>query len=160
MINQSRRTLLKGLGMGGVIASTGMAASTVMAFSKETQISTAVASALPSCDITIYQQQTTGKEIVSLMNLTDTPITLDSITPVGLEHVNGSLVVKVNKVPDGKITIAAGERLSFEVEAVTANLISEQDPIPNVLAGHLQINSEHPAFNGIIPVTVFDSQVS
>ena len=160
MINQSRRTLLKGLGMGGVVASTGIAASTVMAFSKEIPTSTVIASALPSCDITIYQQQTVGKEIVSLMNLTDETITLDSITPVGLEHVNGSLVVKVNKVPDGKITIAAGERLSFEVEAVTAKLISEQNPIPNVLAGHLQINSEHPAFNGIIPVTVFDSQVS
>ena len=160
MINQSRRTLLKGLGIGGVALTTSVATSAVMAMSKTASKTTATASALPTCDITIYQQQTSGKEIVSLMNLTDKTITLDNITPVGLEHVNGSLVVKVNKVPDGKISLAAGERLSFEVEAVTANLISEQDPIPNVLAGHLQINSDHPAFNGIIPVTVFDSQLA
>lgn len=160
MINQSRRTLLKGLGMGGIAITTGVTTSAVMALSKSTSEVSMTASALPTCDITIYQQQTSGKEMVTLMNLTDEAITLDSITPVGLEHVNGSLLVNVNKVPNGKVAIAAGERLSFEVEAVTANLINEQDPIPNVLAGHLQINSEHPAFNGIIPVTVFDSQLA
>jgi len=160
MINQSRRALLKGLGIGGIAISTGFSASAVMAYSKSASEVSTSASPLPTCDITIYQQQTSGKEIVTLMNLTDEAITLDSITPVGLEHVNGSLVVNVNNAPNGKVTLASGERLSFEVEAVTANLISEQDPIPNVLAGHLQIISDHPAFNGIIPVTVFDSQLA
>ena len=160
MINQSRRTLLKGLGIGGIAISTGFSASAVMAYSKSASEVNTSASPLPTCDITIYQQQTSGKEIVTLMNLTDEAISLDSTTPVGLEHVNGSLVVNVNNAPNGKVTLASGERLSFEVEAVTANLISEQDPIPNVLAGHLQINSDHPAFNGIIPVTVFDSQLA
>jgi hypothetical protein len=160
MINQSRRTLLKGIGYGITTVAAGVGSSAAMAaFKKPTATVNTVSSALPTCDITIYQQQSSGKEVVSLMNLTDQPITLDKITPVGLEHVNGSLVVKVNKVSDGMI-IEAGERLSFEVEAISANLIQDSSPVPNVLAGHLKIQSNHPSFNGIIPVTVFDSQVA
>jgi len=160
MIDQSRRTLLKGIGYTMALTATATSSAVMALTTKPTATEALAGSALPTCDITIMQQQTSGKEIVSLMNLTDQTITLDGIKPVGLEHVNGSLVVKLNNVPDGKLAIAAGERLSFEVEAVTANLIDEQDPIPNVLAGHLQINSDHPAFNGIIPVTVFDSQLA
>ncbi len=160
MINQSRRNLLKGIGYGITTVAAGLSSTAAMAtFSKSVTEVDRTASALPTCDITIYQQQTRGKEIVSLMNLTDESITLDKITPVGLEHVNGSLVVKVNKVNNG-VVIKAGERLSFEVEAISANLIQDSSPIPNVLAGHLKIQSDHPAFNGIIPVTVFDSQVA
>ena len=159
MINQSRRTLLKGLGYGVATVTAGLGSSAAMAtLSKPASKAESMASALPTCDITIYQQQTSGKEIVSLMNLSDKPVTLDKVTPVGLEHVNGSLVVKVNKVSDG-VVIEAGERLSFEVEAISANLLEDSAPIPNVLAGHLKLQSSHPSFNGIIPVTVFDSQI-
>ena len=155
MINQSRRKVLKGMGYGLALSVTGIS-TVATALSKNS----AQANALPSCDITIYQQQSVGKEIVSLMNLTGKPITLDSIKPVGLEHINGSLLVKLNNVSDGAITLAAGERLSFEIEATsTANANSNDDlVIPNVLAGHVKISSNHPAFNGIIPVTVFDNQ--
>ena len=156
MINQSRRTLLKGIGYGITAISAGVASSTVMALTKPLAKDASAGSALPTCDISIYQQQSSGKEIVSLMNLTGETVTLDSITPVGLEHVNGSLIVKVNTASDGALLITPGERLSFEVEAISNNSSDDQLAIPNVLAGHLKINSDHPAFNGIIPVTVFD----
>ncbi len=153
MINHSRRKVLKGMGYGIALSMTGVS-STALAFSeKQADV------ALPSCDITIYQRQTHGKEIVSLLNLTGQTVTLDSIEPVGLEHVNGSLVVKINHVADGKISLAEGERLTFEIEAISNHPMQEGVFIPNVLAGHVKISSDHPAFNGIIPVTVFDGQV-
>ena len=93
------------------------------------------------------------------MNLTDQAVTLDSIKPVGLQHINGSLVVKLNNVADGKLVLQPGERLAFEVEATSHNP-DEELGIPNVLAGYVNITSDHPAFNGRIPVTVFDSQVA
>ena len=93
------------------------------------------------------------------MNLTDQAVTLDDIKPVGLEHINGSLVVKLNNIPDGKLVIQPGERLAFEVEA-TSRAIEDGLVIPNVLVGYVNITSDHPAFNGKIPVTVFDSQVA
>ena len=163
MINQSRRKLLKGMGYGMAALATGGAASTVMAAS-ETAATGAAANqsmqfVLPTCDITIYLQQSVGKEIVSLMNLTDQVVTLDSIKPVALEHINGSLVVKVNNIADGGVVMQPGQRLSFEVEATT-NAVADDLTIPNVLAGYVNITSDHPAFNGRIPVTVFDSQVA
>ena len=161
MINQSRRTILKGLGYGAALTAGGLASSTAMALTtKSTNIQT-TGTSLPCCDITIYQQQSASKEIVSLMNLTDKRVTLNSITPVGLEHVNGSLVVKLNQVGEfskGAVTLNPGERLSFEIEAISKNNPIDDLQIPNVLAGHLRITSDHPAFNGIIPVTVFDGQ--
>lgn len=93
------------------------------------------------------------------MNLTDESVTLDTIKPVGLEHINGSLVVKLNNVADGGVVIQPRERLVFEVEA-TSHASADDSGVPNVLAGYVNITSEHPAFNGKIPVTVFDSQVA
>jgi len=153
MINQSRRKVLKGMGYGLALSVTGISTAAMTLSEKQSQ-----ANALPSCDITIYQQQSSGKEIVSVMNLTGKAVTLDSIEPVGLEHVNGSLVVKLNNVDNGAITLAAGERLSFEIEATSTQNNNDDLLIPNVLAGHVKISSDHPAFNGIIPVTVFDGQ--
>ncbi len=154
MINQTRRQLIKTLGYGMALTAGGIS-TLAMA---ESNAELTKATALPTCDISICQQQTNGKEIVSLMNLTKKSITLDAITPVGLEHINGSLVVKLNNVSDGAVTIKAGERFTFEIEAISEKQKYNELQIPNVLAGHLKIKSEHPAFNGIIPVTVFDSQ--
>ena len=160
MINQSRRTILKSLGYGAALTASGLASSATMALASSAHDKTMMSS-LPSCDITIYQQQSVGKEIVSLMNLSDKTVTLDSITPVGLEHINGSLVVKLNQIANGTISLQPGERLSFEIEARSLdNSDDDELQIPNVLAGHLRIQSDHPAFNGIIPVTVFDGQVA
>jgi hypothetical protein len=162
MFNQSRRTLLKGMAYGSALSVGGLSSvAYALSSSKNTlaKINTP-GCALPTCDISIMQRQTFGKEIVTLVNHTNDVVTLDSITPVGLEHVNGSLMVKVNKVDDGVLSIQAGERLTFEVEAISANFFNEVVPVPNVLAGHLKISSDHAAFNGIIPVTVFDSQAA
>jgi len=156
MINQSRRKLIKTLSYG--LALTASGASTLAMTSGKSLDKNLQTSTLPTCDISICQQQTNGKEIVSLMNLTNKPVTLDAITPVGLEHVNGSLVVKLNNTSDGAMTIAPGERFAFEVEAISKVQKHNELQIPNVLAGHLKISSDHPAFNGIVPVTVFDSQ--
>ena len=153
MINQSRRNILKGMSYGLALSVSGISTATLALSNKQTQIN-----ALPSCDITIYQQQSSGKEIVSLMNLTEKTVTLDSIEPVGLEHVNGSLVVKLNNISNGTIKLAPGERLAFEIEAISKQNQNDDLQIPNVLAGHVKISSDHPAFNGIIPVTVFDNQ--
>ncbi|MGB1309615.1 MAG: hypothetical protein ACPG47_00310 [Leucothrix sp.] len=163
MINQSRRTLLKGMGYSVAALATGGAASTVMAASKtvasKAAINPPIQSVLPTCDITIYLQQSVGKELVSLMNLTDQVVTLDSIKPVALEHINGSLVVKLNNIAEGNVVMQPGERLAFEVEAISQGT-DDTLGIPNVLAGYVNITSDHPAFNGKIPVTVFDSQVA
>ena len=157
MINHSRRTILKSLGYG-VALTAGAASSTAWAFAQKAP--QAIPSALPTCDITILQAQSNGKEMVSIMNLTDKVVTLDEITPVGLEHVNGSLKVNINRVKDGAIVLQPSERLSFEVEAIGIPQAHNELQIPNVLAGHLKISSDHPAFNGIIPVTVFDAQTA
>ena len=154
MNNQSRRKFIKTLGYGLALSAGGLSTLT-MAGNKTLQTSI-----LPTCDISICQQQTNGKEIVSLMNLTDKPVTLDAITPVGLEHVNGSLLVKLNNIRDGAIIIAPGERFTFEVEAISEIQKYNELQIPNVLAGHLKISSDHPTFNGIVPVTIFTSQAA
>jgi len=163
MINQSRRKMLKGMGYATAAVATGSAASIAMAAAPAGASGAAVNQSLqfvlPSCDITIYLQQTVGKEMVSLMNLTDKPVTLDSIKPVNLEHINGSLVVKLNNVHEGSVVMQPGERLAFEVEA-TSHSADNALGIPNVLAGYVNITSDHPVFNGKIPVTVFDSQVA
>lgn len=162
MFNQSRRTLLKGMAYGSALSVGGLSSVAYALSSKKAAFANinTPGCALPTCDISIMQRQTFGKEIVTLVNHTNDVVTLDSITPVGLEHVNGSLMVKINKVADGALSIKPGERLSFEVEAISANLFNEVVPVPNVLAGHLKISSDHAAFNGIIPVIVFDSQAA
>ncbi len=160
--NQSRRTFLKGAAVTSALSIGGVSSIAFAGSSASKKI--AEGSALPTCDISIMRQQTLGKEMVSLFNHTDKVVTLDSITPIGLEHVNGSLQVKVNKVGSHSqqdvVRLKAGERLSFEVEAISENNSVDSLPVPNVLAGHLKISSDHPAFNGIVPVTVFDSQVA
>jgi hypothetical protein len=163
MFNQTRRKFLKGMAYSSALTVGGGISSVAFALSNKKQALSKVAApgcALPTCDISILQRQTFGKEIVTLVNHTNDIVTLDSITPVGLEHVNGSLMVKINKVEDGALTLQASERLTFEVEAISANLFNDVVPVPNVLAGHLKISSDHAAFNGIIPVTVFDSQAA
>lgn len=158
MINQSRRKILKNLGYGLALSASGTSTIAMALPKKDTQ-TTILPDTLPSCDITIHQQQTTGKEIVSLMNLTGETVKLDSIKPVGLEHVNGSLVVKLNNVTASPVSLVAGERLCFEIEATSTQNYQDDLIIPNVLAGHVKISSSHPAFNGIIPVTIFDGQM-
>lgn len=158
MIDQTRRSLIKGIvcSMAFSAAPASVLATGNLGFNK----TAANASQLPTCDLTIYQQKSGAKEIVSLMNFSNETITLDDITPVGLEHINDSIIVRLNNVKNGVIKLHPGERLAFEIEAISNNKDNEPLTIPNVLAGHVRISSDHPAFNGIIPVTVFDSQAA
>ena len=157
MINQSRRTLLKGMGYGMAALATGGVASTAMASAPHEVVNQSMQFVQPVGDITIYLQQTMGKEIVSLMNLTDQVIKLDSMNPVSLEHINGSLVVKINKDASGDLAIQPSERLAFEVDAMSYGADNDSG-LSNVLANHVNIKSEHPAFNGRIAVMLSDVQ--
>lgn len=160
MTSTSRRKFLKAIGYSSTVIATGSAATSALAMvTPQTANASTAGSALPTCDITIYQQSTVGRESITLMNLTGETVTLDRINPVGLENVNGSLAVRLNNVPDGEVKLRPGERLSFDIEAISKGSIDERLQIPNVLAGQVRIYSDHPAFNGVIPVTVFDSQV-
>lgn len=159
MINLSKRRMMKGLAYGVALGATGMSGLT-LSKSSMTDKAGVAGSALPTCDLTIYQLQNGAKETVSLMNLSGQTVMLDEISPVGLEHVNGSLVVRLNNIPNGKVMIKPGERFSFEVEAVSQTQNQAELIVPNVIAGHVRIKSSHTAFNGIIPITVFDSQLA
>nr|CAA6829432.1 MAG: Unknown protein [uncultured Thiotrichaceae bacterium] len=162
MTSSSRRKFLKVMGYSAVAVSAGTAAASSAVATMVTPQPTAMAqgSALPTCDITIYQQSNMGRENITLMNLTGETVTLDKINPVGLENVNGSLAVRLNNVAGGEVKLQLGERLSFEVEAISKGSVDERWQIPNVVVGHVSIRSDHPDFNGVIPVTVFDSQVA
>ena len=118
MISTSRRKFIKIMGYGMATVAAGSAATSASAMmTAPVNTSRTQGAALPSCDITIYQQQTMGRESVTLMNLTGETVTLDKINPVGLDNVNGRLAVRLNNVADGEVRLQPGERLSFEIEA-------------------------------------------
>ena len=168
MFNQSRRTFIKGAAYSSALTLGGIS-SIALAFPDEatsTKTTTSMdGSALPTCDISIAPSQTVGTEIVTLTNHTSANVTLDSISGVGLEHINKHLSVKVNKLGkhagQATVTLSPGEQLSFVVAAISCdeygNANNKNLFIPNVLAGQLTVNSDHPAFNGIIPLTVFET---
>ena len=165
MFNQTRRNFIKGvaytsaLSIGG-ISSLAMANSQKTADSVKTQTT-----GLPTCDISIPQEQTIGTEKVTLTNHTNRNVTINSISGAGLEHVNKHLTVKVNNLgkhaDQGIVTLVPGEQLTFLVAALCTdecgNANNKNLFIPNVLAGQLSVSSDHPAFNGIIPLTVFET---
>lgn len=158
MINQTRRTLLKGLGAVAIAPTTAMASGLGSASEAVNQSG----SALPVCDLTIYQHQTGSSETITLMNLTGKTVTLDEISPIGLSDIHGSLQVRVNLKERSGVILKPGQRLSFDVVASTAHAgpNTHELSVPNVIAGHVRVKSSHPAFNGIIPVTAFDAQVA
>ncbi len=160
MSNQTRRTFLKSAAYTSTLSVFGLSS---LVFAKPKPLTLPNNddySALPTCDITLFNKQTNAKQKVEFINHTDKAITIDSISPVGLEHVNDALIVKFNKLQDEAITLNPGEYLAFEIKVISKNPMNEAPYIPNVLAGHLKVVSDHHAFNGIIPVIVFDSQVA
>ena len=167
MINQSRRTFIKGAAYSTALTVGGLS-SVAMAtdvLSTKTASVESMGSALPTCDISIPSTQSIGTNIVTLTNTTGTNVKVNSISSMGLQHINKHLAVKVNKLGvhagQGKVTLAPGEQLSFVVAALSSddsgNANNKNLFIPNVLLGKLEVNSDHPDFNGIIPVTVFET---
>ena len=166
MFNQSRRTFIKGVAYSSALTAGGI--SSLAMATTDSKLSANVStggSALPTCDISIAPHQTVGTEIVTLTNHTKGNVKFDSISGVGLEHINKHLIVKVNKLGEhagqGQVTLAPGEKLSFVVAAISCdecgNANSQNLFIPNMLAGQLNVKSNHPDFNGVIPLTVFET---
>jgi len=171
-MNKSRRTFIKGAAYTSLLATGGISGLAFAGSDKNSekliaQSAISDGSALPTCDISIPQNQMIGTETVSLNNDTNRDVTINTISSMGMQHTNQLLAVKVNKLGKhagkGSVTLAPGEQLSFVVAAVSCddcgNANNENLFIPNVLAGKLNVSSDHPAFNGIIPVTVFETQV-
>ncbi|RTZ66690.1 MAG: hypothetical protein DSZ29_02425 [Aquificaceae bacterium] len=132
MIDQTRRKLLKTIAYGTALSAT-VASSASIAFTTSENI---VNDAIPA--INIFQQQSDGKEIVSLMNLSNEAIILDKNTPVSLKNINNSLMVSLNAANESTgITVEAGERFAFEVETV---------------ANYAKLSSDHAAFNGVMSI--------
>lgn len=161
-VNSQRRQVLKAsaVAAGGAAALSVSGAAALGLTEKSEKIQSGAGSALPSCDLTIYQHHTPASEIVTVMNNTAESATIDRVWPVGLKHPGGKLKVSVVGVelPNGTMTLAPGERFTFEISAVSHDKMSsrENPSVPNVIAGKLQFSSSHPAFDGALPVTVFD----
>jgi len=167
MINKSRRTFIKGVAYSSALTVGGLSgvAMATDALSTKESVAASSGAALPTCDISIPSNQCMGTEIITLSNTTASNVKIKSISSMGLQHVNRHLAVKVNKLGkhagQGQVTLAPGEQLSFVVAALSSddagNANNKNLFIPNVLLGKLNIESDHPDFNGIIPVTVFET---
>ena len=164
VFNQSRRTFIKGAAYSSALTIGGLS-SVVIAADALTNEAAINGSALPTCDISLKPSQTVGTEKVTLTNHTYSTVKVYSISGVGMEHVNKHIAVKVNKLGKhantGIVTLAPGEQLSFVVAAISCdecgNANNQNLFIPKVLAGKLKVESDHPDFNGIIPLTVFET---
>ena len=164
MFNQSRRTFIKSVAYSSALT-VGSLSSVAMATKALVTKKTINGTALPTCDISIAPNQTLGTEIITLTNHTNTNVKFDSISGAGLEHVNKYLAVKVNNIgqhaDQSTVTLAPGEQLSFVVAAISCDNCGKANNknlfIPNMLAGKLTVRSDHPDFNGIIPLTVFET---
>lgn len=163
MSNTTRRTFLKGLAYGSALSVGGV--STLAMAKSNTQTS---GGALPTCDIHLLPTQQTGAETLSLFNHTDADVVIDGIDRVNLDE-NKFLAIKVNKLGEqsghNSATLAPGETMEFVVAATSSDYQkysaeNGSSAIPNVLAGQLKVSSNHQAFDGMIPVTVFDSKAA
>ena len=157
----TRRTFLKGLAYTSALSLGG--------FSSLAMAKSNTGTALPTCDIHMLPTQNTGSEMLSLYNHTDASVTIDGIDKVNLDDENKFLAVKVNKLDkqagQNSITLAPGETMQFEVSAISSDFqdYSAENgslELPNVLAGQLKVSSNHQAFDGLIPVTIFDSKAA
>ena len=162
--NQSRRTFIKSAAYSLALTAGGLH-SVTSAADKLIKNKVLAGSALPTCDISLKPNQMIGTEKLSLTNHTNRDVRFDSISGIGLEDVNKYLTVKVNKLGkheyQGAVVLAPGEQLSFVVSALSCdnygNANSNNIFIPKVLAGKLRVESDHPDFNGFIPLTVFET---
>jgi len=164
MSTTTRRTFLKGLAYSSALSLGGLT-SIVMAKPDGENLSTN--SALPTCDIHLLSTKNSGSETLSLFNHTEANVTIESIERVNLDNESKFLAVKVNKLDKhaghNSVTLEPGETMDFVVSATSSDyqdysIENDSLEIPNVLAGQLKVSSDHHAFNGIIPVTVFDSK--
>jgi len=162
MINQSRRNLLKSIGYSFALSAVGVSSAiTVISNTPSKSHTTKSASSQFEKKISVFQQKNGDTELVTLMNLTDAPISLNKSEPVKLENINSSLIVKVNaRLGDDTFTMMPSERLSFTVEKVRMESTNNQTILPDLTVDHLKLSSEHLAFNQKVPVSIFGAMIA
>lgn len=146
MFNQSRRQFIKGAAYSSALAMSGLS-------------SLALAT-----DGTVGIAQVNDIEVLTLINQTASNVTFNGFSCAGSTDIYQYLS-KVNKFDkhsnQDDVNIAPGEQLSFvvpaisSIESVKAN--NKNIFITDVLEGHLAIKSDHPKYNGIVPITVFET---
>ena len=96
---------------------------------------------------------------VTLFNQSDKTVALNASQPVRLDKVNGWVVVKINKASDESIlqlktdeiiTLTAGQKVSFPVDAEMAPMLEES-------GDYIVITSEFDAFNNMVPISTYDT---
>jgi len=155
---KSRRSFLKGAAYTSALSIGGISG---LVFAKSSNSeSLSEAKGLTDSNISIMQQQMLDKETVTLFNHSDSPVMLDSLKPIHLEQVNGSLVVKVNQIDSdtgafcGLVQISPRERITFDITTLRADFTnSDIFPIPTLAGNDVLLSSDHGAFNKIIAVT-------
>jgi len=162
MINQSRRNLLKGISYSFALSAVGISSAiTVISNTSSKSNTTKLKSSQSERNVSVFQQKNGDTELVTLMNLTDMPISLNKSEPVKLENINGSLIVKINSsLGDDTFTMMPSERLSFIVEKVRMASANNQAFLPDLTVDHLKLSSEHQAFNQKVPVSIFGAMVA
>ena len=109
------------------------------------------------CGVSVLQQKLPNKESVTLINQSNKSIILDALEPVRLERFNGSIVIKPNQLHSNVlagIEVSPSQRITIDIQATGANIPNTGlIPFPSH-ASHLQVTSEHSAFNYIAPVQV------
>ena len=99
-----------------------------------------------------------GMTSVTLQNQSNKAIVLDAAQPVSLEKVHGWVVVKVNKANSldasaattkEKLTLAAGQQLSFPVNSELAPALKES-------GGHIVITSDYSELDNMVPMATYD----
>jgi len=133
MLNTSRRTFIKGAAYSSALALSGITALSNLAFAEND----------------IEKDLAINTEIVTLINQTASPVTIDNISGVPISNQNDETVV----------SIAPGEESSFVVPALSDKGGSANNKnlfISDVmLDGQLAISSEYPEFNGVYPASFF-----
>lgn len=133
MINASRRTFIKSAAYSSVLTVTGISNLSAIA------------------NASSNQKHIIETEIVTLINHTASPVTLDNISGIAITDLNDERVV----------SIAPGEESTFIVPAISSKSGSANNKnlyITDVMMdGQLAINSDYPEFNGVYPPSVFET---
>lgn len=95
---------------------------------------------------------------VTLLNQSNKAVTLNAVQPVSLEKIPGWVVVKLNKATEQeavqsgnakRITLAAGQRRSFVVDAELVPALKER-------GSHIVSMNDYDDFDKQVPMATFD----
>lgn len=109
-----------------------------------------------SADAKQYIVSGSDSSAVTLLNQSAKTVALDASQPVSLEKVNGWVVVKINKANEqstSQITLAAGQKRSFAVDAELAPMLTET-------GGDIVITNEYSSLDNMVPMTPYNAMVA